>query len=52
MKSRDIHHIVQAAAAARLINGAALWIAASEEPEATVGKAVDAFMLLAQGLLA
>jgi AcrR family transcriptional regulator len=41
-------------AAARLLNGAslhaALWVAASREPEATLGKALDAFVRLAEGL--
>ena len=43
-------------AAARLLNGAALnaalWVAASDEPAATLPKAVDAFHHLASGLLA
>jgi AcrR family transcriptional regulator len=46
---------VDAEAAARLINGAALnaalWIAASDDPRAVFAKAVDAFRLLAEGLL-
>lgn len=46
---------VDAEAAARLINGAALnaalWIAASDDPRAIFVKAVDAFRLLAEGLL-
>ncbi len=41
-------------AAARLLNGAslhaALWVAASDEPEAVLGKALDAFRRLAEGL--
>ncbi len=41
-------------AAARLLNGAslhaALWIAASDAPEATLAKALDAFRRLAEGL--
>lgn len=45
---------VDAEAAARLINGAALnaalWIAASEDPHATHDKAVDAFRKLVSGL--
>ncbi|WP_274425046.1 TetR/AcrR family transcriptional regulator [Chelativorans sp. YIM 93263] len=47
---------VNAEAAARLLNGAALnaalWIAASEEPEEIFPKAVEAFRCLATGLLA
>jgi len=47
---------VDAEAAARLVNGAALnaalWIAASENPEEVFPKAVDAFRHLAAGLLA
>ncbi len=43
-------------AAARLLNGAALnaalWIAASEDPQAVLPKAVDAFRALASGMLA
>ncbi len=43
-------------AAARLLNGAALnaalWVAASDEPLLTLPKAVEAFQLLATGLLA
>jgi AcrR family transcriptional regulator len=45
---------VDAEAAARLLNGAslhaALWVAASPEPEVTLGKALDAFRRLAEGL--
>ncbi|WP_091752982.1 TetR/AcrR family transcriptional regulator [Methylobacterium sp. ap11] len=41
-------------AAARLLNGAslhaALWVAASDAPEATLAKALDAFRRLAEGL--
>lgn len=47
---------VDAEAAARLLNGAALnaalWIAASEDPKNVFPKAVDAFRYLAAGLLA
>ncbi|MCC8235910.1 TetR/AcrR family transcriptional regulator [Pinisolibacter aquiterrae] len=43
-------------AAARLLNGAALnaalWVAASDEPSAVLPKAVEAFRVLATGLLA
>ena len=46
---------VDAEAAARLINGAALnaalWIAAADEPRAVFAKAVEAFRLLASGIL-
>lgn len=46
---------VDAAAAARLLNGAslsaALWIAAAEEPQVNLTKVVDAFKLIAAGLL-
>jgi AcrR family transcriptional regulator len=46
---------VDAEAAARLINGAALnaalWVAASDDPHAVLAKAVDAFRSLASGLL-
>ena len=42
-------------AAARLLNGAslhaALWVAASDAPEATLAKALDAFRRLAEGLV-
>lgn len=46
---------VDAEAAARLLNGtalsASLWIAAAEDPRAVLDKAVEAFCLLASGLL-
>ena len=46
---------VDAEAAARLLNGAALnaalWIAAADDPPAVLARAVDAFLLLAGGLL-
>lgn len=46
---------VDAEAAARLLNGAALnaslWIAAADEPRAVLAKAVEAFRQLASGLL-
>lgn len=46
---------VDAEAAARLINGAALnaalWIAASDNPHAVLPKAIEAFQHLAEGLL-
>lgn len=42
-------------AAARLLNGAALnaalWVAASDDPQEVLGKAVEAFRFLAEGLL-
>jgi len=47
---------VDAEAAARLLNGAALnaalWIAASEDPKDVLPKAIEAFSCLASGLLA
>jgi AcrR family transcriptional regulator len=46
---------VDAEAAARLLNGAALnaslWIAAADDPHSVLAKAVEAFQLLAAGLL-
>jgi AcrR family transcriptional regulator len=46
---------VDAEAAARLVNGAALnaalWVAASDDPRAVLAKAVEAFRQLAAGLL-
>ncbi|HEX2018056.1 MAG TPA: TetR/AcrR family transcriptional regulator [Aurantimonas sp.] len=46
---------VDAEAAARLLNGAALnaalWIAAADDPPAVLAKAVDAFRKVAEGLL-
>ncbi|WP_342148287.1 TetR/AcrR family transcriptional regulator [Methylorubrum sp. SB2] len=48
-------HPVDAEAAARLINGAALdaalWVAAADEPRAVLPKAIEAFRCLASGLL-
>jgi AcrR family transcriptional regulator len=47
---------VDVEAAARLLNGAALnaalWVAASDEPQSTLPKAVEAFTCLASGFLA
>jgi AcrR family transcriptional regulator len=47
---------VDVEAAARLLNGAALnaalWVAASDDPEATLPKAVDAFQRMAEGFRA
>jgi AcrR family transcriptional regulator len=47
---------VDVEAAARLLNGAALnaalWVAASEEPRSDLPKAIEAFRLMATGLLA
>jgi hypothetical protein len=47
---------VDAEAAARLISGAALnaavWVAASTEPESVLPRAQEAFQALAEGLLA
>lgn len=46
---------VDAEAAARLLNGAALnaalWVAASDEPDSVLPKAIEAFRLMAMGLL-
>ena len=46
---------VDVEAAARLLNGAALnaalWVAASDEPSATMPKAIEAFNVMASGLL-
>lgn len=46
---------VDAEAAARLVNGAALdaalWVAAADEPRAVLPKAIEAFRCLASGLL-
>ena len=46
---------IDAEAAARLINGAALsaslWIASATDPRAVSGKAVESFLALASGLL-
>ncbi|MBY4628848.1 TetR/AcrR family transcriptional regulator [Rhizobium croatiense] len=53
--TRGILKSVDAEAAARLLNGAALnaalWIAASDEPQEVLPKAVEAFGALAAGLL-
>ena len=47
---------VDVEAAARLLNGAALnaalWVAASDEPHSVLPKAIEAFRLMANGLLA
>lgn len=54
--SHGILKPVDVEAAARLLNGAALnaalWVAASDEPQSVLPKAVEAFQLLAAGLLA
>lgn len=54
--SEGILQPVDVEAAARLLNGAALnaalWVAASEEPQAVLPKAIEVFQLLAAGLLA
>jgi AcrR family transcriptional regulator len=56
LMSEGVLKPVDAEAAARLISGAALnaamWIAASDDPEAVLPKAQEAFRLLAEGLLA
>lgn len=53
--ARGIVKPVDVEAAARLLNGAAfnaaLWVAASEAPQATLAKATEAFEHLASGLL-
>lgn len=52
---RGILKPVDAEAAARLVSGAALnaalWVAASEDPQTVLPKAVEAFRALAEGLL-
>lgn len=54
--SQGVMKPVDVEAAARLLNGAALnaalWVAASEAPQSVLPKAVEAFQLLAAGLLA
>ncbi|EKY3193283.1 TetR/AcrR family transcriptional regulator [Cronobacter turicensis] len=56
MMARGIIKPVDAAAAARLLNGAALnaalWVAASPEPEEALPKMIEVFTLLAGGLRA
>ncbi len=56
MVNRGILKPVDIEAAARLLNGAALnaalWVAASDNPEVTLAKVTQAFTLLAGGLLA
>lgn len=56
MVGKGIFKPVDVEAAARLLNGAALnaalWVAASDDPEVTLPKAIDAFQLLVSGLLA
>ncbi|TYC54057.1 TetR/AcrR family transcriptional regulator [Rhodobacterales bacterium] len=55
LMDKGIVRPVDPEAAARLLNGAALnaalWIAASEEPEADLAKVIEAFRMLAEGLL-
>lgn len=54
--TRGIMKPVDDEAAARLLNGAALnaalWVAASEEPRAVLPRAIEAFRVMATGLLA
>lgn len=54
--SNGIMKPVDVEAAARLLNGAALnaalWVAASEKPRSVLPKAIEAFQLMATGLLA
>lgn len=56
LMSQGVLKPVDAEAAARLISGAALnaamWVAASAEPESVLPKAQEAFQALAEGLLA
>lgn len=56
MVRNGIMNPVDVEAAARLLNGAALnaalWVAASEDPQATLPKVIDAFTQLASGLRA
>jgi AcrR family transcriptional regulator len=52
----DVMKPVDVEAASRLLSGAAfnaaLWVAASDEPQAVLPKAIDTFRLMAEGLLA
>lgn len=56
LQAQGIVRAVDAEAAARLVNGAALnaalWVAASDDPAQVLPKAVEAFTCLAEGLLA
>lgn len=53
--AQDVLRPVDVEAASRLLNGAALnaalWVAACEDPSATLPKAQEAFRMLAEGLL-
>jgi hypothetical protein len=55
LMAKGIIKPLDAEAAARLVSGAALnaalWVAASENPQALLPKAVEAFRALAEGLL-
>jgi AcrR family transcriptional regulator len=55
LMAKGILKPLDAKAAARLVSGAALnaalWVAASEDPQAALPKAVEAFRALAEGLL-
>jgi AcrR family transcriptional regulator len=55
LMAKGILKPLDAEAAARLVSGAALnaalWVAASEDPQAVLPKAVEAFQALAEGLL-
>ncbi|UVC11924.1 TetR/AcrR family transcriptional regulator [Rhizobium sp. TH2] len=55
LMAKGIIKPLDAEAAARLVSGAALnaalWVAASEDPQAVLPKAVEAFRALAEGLL-
>lgn len=52
--ARGVLRPVEADAAARLLNGAALnaalWVAAAQEPEIKLPKAIEVFVLMAEGL--
>ncbi|GFZ81774.1 TetR family transcriptional regulator [Elstera cyanobacteriorum] len=56
LQAQGIVRAVDAEAAARLVNGAALnaalWVAASDDPAQVLPKAVEAFTCLVEGLLA
>ncbi|SMO74573.1 TetR/AcrR family transcriptional regulator [Paracoccus laeviglucosivorans] len=56
MVAQGVMAPVDPEAAARLMNGAALnaalWVAASDDPQAVLQRAIDAFRLLSRGLLA
>jgi AcrR family transcriptional regulator len=55
LRAKGVIKDVDVEAASRLLNGvaldAALWVAASDEPQAALPKAIDAFRFMAEGLL-